>query len=107
MDLFDDTRELETPDRKQTVLTDENYDQEFERICDENGYFYGQNSEFVEKLPEGFCKQINDKGCEEWCKTSVAPNLAIDASSAIKEYYMAYEFANGFIVIYERSSMYD
>lgn len=94
-------------DRKSITITDENYDYEFERICDEKGFSYGQSCEFVETLPEGFSKQQNDNGGDEWVKFSVKPNIAIDCTSEIEEYWIAFEFANGFMIIYERDSMYD
>lgn len=107
MDLDDERDGLEIEDRKQIFITDDNYDQEFEKLCDENGFSYGQDNEFVKQLPDGFQKQQNDNGYEEWCKVAFSPNHAIDCASQIEEYWMAYEFANGFIIIYDRSSLFD
>jgi hypothetical protein len=93
--------------RKNISITDKNYDFEYEKICEENGYPYCIYSEFVEKLSSKFFKSTDENGCEIWCEVTFKPNYAIDCSSAIEEYQIAYEFANGFMVFHERSSFYD
>lgn len=88
--------------RENIIITDDNFDEEFERICDEKGYSYGCGVEFVESLPEGFTK--SDNIC---VKVIIEPNIAIDCSSAIENYKIAFQFANGFMIFTERSSLYD
>lgn len=94
--------------RKNIIITDANYDYEFEKICDDNGYPYCVDCEFVNKLPDGFEKQPKETESDyDYCKTIINPNVAVDCSSAIENYKMAYEFKNGFMIISERDSLYD
>lgn len=88
--------------RENIIITDDNFDEEFEKICDEKGYPYGCNVEFVDSLPVGFTKSEN-----EWIKTIIKPNIAIDCNTAIEIYQIAFQFANGFMIFVERSSLYD
>lgn len=91
------------------ILTDENFDENMEKLADENDFSYGQYLKFVEKLPEelNFSRQDNKNGYEEWISTRTRPNHAIDCVSPIVESIVAYEFANGFILFGERDSMWD
>lgn len=88
--------------RKNIIITDDNFDEEFEKICEEKGYPYGCGVEFVSALPEGFTKSD-----DVWTKSIIEPNIAIDCSSAIENYQIAFQFANGFMIFAERESMYD
>lgn len=92
-------------ERKQILITDENFDEQFEKICDQNGWPYGISAEFTDKLPEGFLKQWDTTGQEEWCRCAILPNQSAGCTSAIEVYSMAYEFANGFMILQERHSM--
>ena len=94
--------------RKDIVLTDDNYDEWHEKLCDANGWSYSQDSKFVTNLPPGFSKEDAQKETDyDYCKVTVEPNIAIDSASAIEHYQMAFEFKNGFLIIYERNSMMD
>lgn len=94
--------------RKNIVITDENYDAEFEKICDANGYLYGTKSQFVTNLPDGFHQVNKDEDCTyDFYKSTILPNFAVDCVSAIENYCMAYEFKNGFMIIGEKSSFWD
>lgn len=94
--------------RKDIIITDDNYDEEFEKICDARGCLYGIANEFFTELPAGFEKQSKEKeDDEDYCKVKIEPNIATDCSSAIENYELAYEFKNGFIIISERDSLFD
>lgn len=88
--------------RENIIITDDNFDEEFEKICNENGYPYGCDVKFVDSLFKGFTKSDN-----KYVKVIIEPNIAIDCSSAIENYQIAFRFANGFMIFTERSSLYD
>ena len=75
-----------------------------EKLADENNFRYGQFITFLEKLPDGFTKQDNENGYEEWVCVKVSPNHCV---APIVESVVAYEFANGFMLFGERDSMWD
>lgn len=91
------------------IITDEIFDENMERLADENDFLYGQFLDFVEKLPKelNFTKQDNKNGYEEWISVRSLPNHAIDCISPIVESIVAYEFANGFMLFGERDSLWD
>lgn len=41
-------------DRKDIVITDDNYDEECEKLCDAHGWKYGKENKFIEELPKDF-----------------------------------------------------
>lgn len=41
-------------DRKDIVITDDNYDEECEKLCDAHGWKYDKENKFIEKLPKNF-----------------------------------------------------
>lgn len=80
------------------ILTDDNFDENMEKLADENGYNYSDYIDFVKELPEGFSKQINENGYEEWILMKVYPDHSWDCIFPIIQTILAYEFANGFIL---------
>ena len=89
------------------IITDDNFDENMEKLADENGFQYNQFIKFLKELPKDFTKQINKSGYEEWVSVKTYPNHSIDCASPIVVSTVAYEFANGFMVFGERDSMYD
>lgn len=91
------------------VITDEIFDENMEKLADENDFSYGQFLEFVAELPKelNFSKQDNKNGYEEWICVRTYPNHAIDCVVPIVESIVGYEFANGFMLFGERDSMWD
>lgn len=86
------------------IITDENFDEEMERLADQNNYNYSQCIGFAEKLSDDFIVQQNDNGYEEWVCQKVYPDFSIDCVTPIIEAVVAYEFANGFMLFYDISS---
>lgn len=41
-------------DRKDIVITDDNYDEEYEKLCDAHGWKYDRANEFIKELPKDF-----------------------------------------------------
>lgn len=41
-------------DRKDIVITDDNYDEECEKLCDAHGWKYNKENKFIEELPKNF-----------------------------------------------------
>lgn len=41
-------------DRKDIGITDDNYDEECEKLCDAHGWKYGKENKFIEELPKDF-----------------------------------------------------
>lgn len=95
--------------RKNIIITDNNYDEEWEKLCDIQEWTYGKNNQFVEQLPKGFSENTNKENADDYdySKVTFEPNIAIDAASAIETYQMAWEFKNGFMIVSDRDSMYD
>lgn len=90
-----------------TIITDDNMDEEMERLADQNGYGYNQCLGLYDKLSVGFTVQKNKNGYEEWINQKVLPNHSIDCIAPIIETAIAYEFGNGFLLFGERDSMWD
>lgn len=96
-------------DRKDIVITDDNYDEEWERLCDAHNWKYGRDNEFLEELPKDFSKNTDKKNDDnyDYSKVSFEPNVALGSTTAIEHYWTAYAFKNGFMLVYDRGSMYD
>ena len=95
--------------RKDIVITDDNYDEEWERLCDAHNWTYGRDNKFLEELPKDFSKNTDKKNDDDYdySKVSFEPNIALGSTSAIEHYQTAYAFKNGFMLVYDRDSMYD
>lgn len=89
------------------IIVDENFDENMEKLADENGFYYSQYIDFVKELPKGFEKQENKNGYEEWIRIDFYPNHCINCVAPIVITTCAYEFANGFMLFGERDSFYD
>lgn len=82
----------------QVVLTDDNFDEELEKLCKYVGLPYSSYNSFAEKLDDDFSLQVNN-GVEEWIKSEVYPNKGSDFRQAYQVGQLAYEFSNGFIIL--------
>lgn len=89
------------------IITDDNSDEEMERLADQNGYVYNQYIGFENSLKKGFTVQQNKYGYEEWVNQKVLPNHSIDCVAPIFEAILAYEFGNGFMLFFVYDSMWD
>lgn len=89
------------------IITDDNMDEELEKLADQNGYSYNQCLGFFDNLGDKFKMQQNSNGYEEWIDMKVLPNHSIDCIAPIIESIIAYEFGNGFILFGDRDSMWD
>lgn len=89
------------------IITDDNSDEEMEKLADQNEYGYNQFLGFYSNLDNKFTLQQNSKGYEEWVYMRVLPNHSIDCVAPIVEYLLAYEFENGFMIFGDRDSIYD
>lgn len=92
-------------------ITDDNSDEEREKLCVLLGQPYSAGS-FEEKntilgdkrFEKEYSKQFD---CEVLIAQVIRPNFAIDCVAPIIETTIAYEFANGFMVFGYRDSFYD
>ena len=91
----------------EVLITDDNEDEESEKLADQNGWAYCQYLGFFENLPSSFSKQENKNGYEEMVDVRTYPNHAIDCSAPIYTTVIAYQFANGYMCFGERDSIYD
>lgn len=89
------------------VIIDSNFDENMEKLADENDFRYNQFINFLKELPKDFKKQNGKNGYEEWVSAKTYPNYSIDCVSPIIISTVAYEFANGFMIFGERDSMFD
>lgn len=91
------------------IITDDIFDENMEKLADENNFAYGQFLDFVQKLPENlkFNKQENKNGYEEFVCVRTLPNHSIDCASHIEQTIFAYEFGNGFMLFGDRDSFWD
>lgn len=74
------------------VLTENNFDEEVERIYKEIGEGIIEYNSFIEELDKQFTKQTNN-GKEEWIRWTFS------SDSQCQKGQLAYEFKNGFIVM--------
>lgn len=83
------------------ILSDDNFDEELEKLCDSLKVPYDRYLDFVEKLDNTYSKQNNSLGFEEWVNQKVKPHYN-PMGNVYPHIYgkLAYEFANGFIVLY-------
>lgn len=80
-----------------TVLTDDNFDEEIEKLAELIGIPHTNYEGFVEKLGDSFTLQTGENtNSEEWIKSSTYPGN--DGMTAYQKGYLAYEFGNGFVV---------
>jgi len=89
------------------IITNDNSDEEMERLADQNEYMYSQFIKFASSLDEGFTIQQNKHGYDEWVNQKVLPNHSIDCVAPIFEAILAYEFGNGFMLFAVYDSMWD
>jgi hypothetical protein len=79
-------------------LSDNNFDEELEKLCEIVGLPYSSYEAFTEKLDGKFYKQENENGFEEWINSRIV-NRSAGISEATQVGQLAYEFGNGFIVL--------
>ena len=80
-----------------TILTDDNFDEELEKLCSKININYIEYESFFKKLPKDFTLQ-NNNGIDEWISYSINPDFSSDCKQAYQKGYLAYEFGNGFMV---------
>lgn len=80
-----------------TILTDNNFDEELEKLCDKVNISHNEYESFEEKLPKDFIVQDNN-GIDEWISYSINPDFSIDCIRAFQKGFLAYEFGNGFMI---------
>lgn len=81
------------------ILTDDNFDEELEKLCDFTKINTDSYSSFVKELPDEFKLQYNDEK-EEWINNIGSyPSKGSDFKQAYQRGQLAYEFENGFIVL--------
>lgn len=80
------------------ILTDDNFDEELEKLSNLVGIWHNNYDCFVKELDNSFSVQKNEYGFDEW----VSSNISSDSSGMIatQSCKLAYEFANGFIVFW-------
>lgn len=87
----------------EVILTDDNFDEEFEKLQEVHGSQLQPDDEWfwVEKQLEGFTPQENPKGFTEYVQSSV--NASDSIGSDFKQAYMrgmvGYEFGNSFVYL--------
>ena len=79
------------------ILTDDNFDEEIEKLSDIIGFHHDNFDDFVKTI-EGFEKQQHNNGFDEFIKSKIIPNKASDFKQASQKGKAAYEFGNGFIL---------
>ena len=79
------------------IITDDNMDEEFEKLAKKIGVPFSRYEGFVEKLDERFVCQESNLGFEEWILTESHFTPGNESSSL--KYLLAYEFGNGFVVV--------
>lgn len=80
------------------VLTDDNFDDELEKLSEIVGIHFNNYDNFVESLDNKFMCQIHTLGFEEWIICGAYPSIGSDCKQAYQREKLAYEFANGFII---------
>lgn len=83
---------------RDVLLTDDNFDEELEKLCEFTGLDLGSYNSFVHKLDDDFSLQMNNSK-EEWIHHKTLSNKGSDFKQAIQKGQLAYEFRNGFIVL--------
>lgn len=82
-----------------TVLIDENFDEEIEKLAEIIGVSFMDFDKFIEELDSSFTLQTHNLGFDEWvCVKIINQNPAI--SEASEDVHLAYEFGNGFVVFH-------
>lgn len=81
------------------ILSDDNFDDEVEKLAEIIGIPHTNYDCFLEKLDNGFEVQNHDLGFEEWINYQTIPGVGGGCLQAYQTGKLAYEFANGFIVM--------
>jgi len=81
------------------ILNDDNFDEEFEHLCEIVKLPYSSYENFIDKLPNHYTKQIHSNGFDEWICCKTIPNKGSDFKQAYQVGTLAYEFKNGFIIL--------
>jgi len=80
-------------------LTDDNFDDELEKLSEVVGVHFHNCDGFVENLDAKFKCQTHPLGFEEWIIAGSYPCVECDCQQAYQKGKLAYEFGNGFIVL--------
>lgn len=79
-----------------TILTDDNFDEEIEKLASVIGIPFVNYEGFVDTLTPSYKCQIHEKGFEEWAMCVTCPSVG--TAEAYQKGYLAYEFGNGFVI---------
>lgn len=88
----------------ETIITDDNFDDEHERMCEIIGVNYANDVDVYAKLPDGFIKHeatdIRGKklGFDMYIKGKILPDKGSDFRQVVETGEIAVEFGNLFIV---------
>lgn len=80
------------------ILTDDNFDEEIEKLSEKIGIPFANYDGFVKKLDKGFVCQEHDLGFAEWI--FVENKCTPGSESSYQKCQLAYEFGNGFIIMH-------
>jgi hypothetical protein len=81
------------------VLTDDNFDEELEKLCDFVKINTDSYNSFVKTLSYEFIIQYNEEK-EEWINNNgVYPSKGSGFKQAYQRGQLAYEYGNGFIIL--------
>ena len=83
----------------QTVITDDNSDDELEKLCGIIGMHWNSYEGFCKELPSGFTHQMNESGFSEYVNSKTLPNKGSDFKQAFEKGVIAYQFDNGFMLL--------
>lgn len=80
-----------------TILTDDNFDEEIEKLASVIGIPFVNYEGFVDTLtPSVYTCQTHEKGFEEWIMCVTFPSASM--GEAYQKGFLAYEFGNGFVI---------
>ena len=82
-----------------TVLTDENFDEEMEKLAEIIGIPFTRFNKFVKELDNSFAVRTHYLGFDEWACVRII-NQNPWTSEAYEDVYLAYEFGNGFMIFH-------
>jgi len=83
----------------ESIITDDNFDCELEKLSETVGIHFNNYNSFVEKLDDKFRCQTHPLGFDEWLTYKTYPSIGSNCRQARQSGKLAYEFGNGFMVL--------